>query len=222
MEKHFDQELGDLKNDLLRMGILVEQSICESVEALKELNSERARKVIAQDKLVDELENVIDEKCLDLLALRQPMATDLRFITMVLKITTDLERIADLGVDIAQRVLELSGQPLLKPLVDIPKLTEVAKRMTKQALDSFVNKDAGLARQVIVLDNEADKLRNLIQQELLDDYMIKDSSTAPRALPLLLVARHLERICDHATNIAEDVIYMVEAKVVKHHPELLQ
>jgi phosphate transport system protein len=106
-------------------------------------------------------------------------------------------------------------------LIDIPKLTNVAKEMTRGALDAFVNKDAGLAKKVILLDNEADRLRNLIQKELLEDYMMKDPATAPRALPLLLVSRHLERICDHATNIAEDVIYMVEAKVVKHHPELL-
>jgi phosphate transport system protein len=221
MEKHFDQELGNLKKELLKMGTLVEEAIFESVESLKELNEERARQVISKDRVVDDLENVIDEKCLDLLALRQPMASDLRFITMVMEITTDLERMADLGVDIAQRVLELVGKPLLKPLVDIPKLTKIAKQMTKDALDAFVNKDAALARKVIMLDNEADKLRNLVQKELLEDYMMKDPTTASRALPLLLVARHLERICDHATNIAEDVIYLLEAKVVKHHPELL-
>ncbi|MBN1869313.1 MAG: phosphate signaling complex protein PhoU [Candidatus Omnitrophica bacterium] len=222
MEKHFDQELDALKNEILKMGALVEDAIFESVEALKQLSEDKAREVIAHDKIVDHLENSIDEMCVDLLALYQPMAVDLRFITMALEITTDLERMADLGVDVAQRVLELAGKPLLKPLVDIPNLTLIAKEMTKEALDSFVNKDANLARQVILLDNEADRLRNLVQKELLEDYMMKDPSTTPRALPLLLVARHLERICDHATNIAEDVIYMVEAKVVKHHPELLE
>ena len=222
MEKHFDQELDALKSEILKMGALVENSIAESVESLKQLSEERARKVIAHDKMVDQMENAIDEMCVDLLALYQPMATDLRFITMVLEITTDLERIADLGVDIAQRVLELTGKPLLKPLVDIPKLAQLAQRMTKEALDAFVRKDAEMAKRVILLDNEADKLRNFVQKELLEDYMMKDPTTAPRALPLLLVARHLERICDHATNIAEDVIYMIEARVVKHHPELLQ
>ena len=222
MERHLDQELSDLKKELLKMGALAETSIFESVEALKNLSSERAHKVISDDKVIDELENAIDERCLDLLALRQPMAVDLRFITMSMKISTDLERIADLAVDIAQRVLDLVGKPLLKPLIDIPKLTTLAQAMVKDALDSFVNKDADLAGKVILLDNEADRLRNLVQKELIEDYMSKDSYTAPRAVPLLLIARHLERICDHTTNIAEDVIYMVNAKVVKHHPDKLK
>ena len=222
MERHLDQELLDLKKELLKMGALAETSIFESVEALKNLSSERAHKVISDDKVIDELENAIDERCLDLLALRQPMAVDLRFITMSMKISTDLERIADLAVDIAQRVLDLVGKPLLKPLIDIPKLTTLAQQMVKDALDSFVNKDADLAGKVILLDNEADRLRNLVQKELIEDYMSKDSYTAPRAVPLLLIARHLERICDHTTNIAEDVIYMVNAKVVKHHPDKLK
>jgi phosphate transport system protein len=222
MERHLDQELEDLKKQLLKMGTLVETAIFNSVEALKQLSQDEANRVIADDKVIDELENVIDERCLDLLALRQPMAVDLRFITMSMKISTDLERIADLAVDIAQRVLGLVGKPLLKPLIDIPKLTSLAQQMVKDALDSFVNKDADLAGKVILLDSEADRLRNLVQKELVEDYMSKDPSTAPRAVPLLLIARHLERICDHATNIAEDVIYMVDAKVIKHHPEELK
>lgn len=219
MERHLDQELTDLKKQLLIMGTLVETAIFESVDALKEISAEKANKVIRNDKIIDELENAIDESCLDLLALRQPMAIDLRFITMSMKISTDLERIADLAVDIAQRVVELSGKPLLKPLVDIPRLTNLAQQMVEDALDSFVNKDTGLAGKVIMSDSEADKLRNLVQKELVEDYMCKDPSTSPRAVPLLLIARHLERICDHATNIAEEVIYMVGADVVKHHPE---
>ncbi|MEW6008200.1 MAG: phosphate signaling complex protein PhoU [Candidatus Omnitrophota bacterium] len=222
MERHFDEELANLKKVLLKMGALVEEAISSSIEALKQLSIEEANKVIADDRIIDELENEIDEKCLDLLALRQPMAVDLRFITMSMKISTDLERIADLAVDIAQRVLELAGKPLLKPLIDIPKLTSVAKQMTKDALDAFVNKDADLAGKVILLDSEADRLRNLVQKELIEDYMSKDSTTVSGAVPLLLIARHLERICDHATNIAEDVIYMVSAKIVKHHPEKLK
>jgi phosphate transport system protein len=218
MERHLDQELTDLKQQLLKIGTLVETAIFESVESLKELSIERVNKVISQDKVIDEMENAIDEQCLDLLALRQPMAVDLRFIT----ISTDLERIADLAVDIAQRVQDLVGKPLLKPLIDIPKLTNLAQQMTKDALDAFVNKDADLAGSVILRDSEADKLRNLVQKELVDDYIGKDLSSASRAVPLLLIARHLERICDHATNIAEDVIYMVSAKVVKHHPEEIQ
>lgn len=219
MQRHFEQELINLKKQLLRMGSLVENSIYESIEALKILSAEKAKQVIREDKSIDELENNIDEICLDLLALKQPMAQDLRFVIMTMKISTDLERIADLAVDISQRVLELIGKPLLKPLIDTPKLTDIAKLMIKEALDAFVNKDIDLAKRVILLDSQADKLRNLIQNELVNDYMSRDSSTAPRAVPLLLIARHLERICDHATNIAEDVIYMVNAQVIKHHKE---
>lgn len=221
MERHFDEELKELKNNLLETGGLVEEAIFKSVEALKKLNCEEANKVIADDKVIDELELKIDEECLDLLALRQPMATDLRFITMAMKISTDLERIADLAVDIAQRVLELCGKPLLKPLVDIPKLTQLAQKMVRDSLNAFVNNDADLAGSIILSDKQADQLRNLVQSELINDYIIKDKNTIPRAIPLLLVARHLERICDHATNIAEDIIYMVEGRVVKHHPEKL-
>ena len=222
MERHFDEELAALKGKILQMGSLVESSIEKSVEALKQLDALQAGKVIVEDKLIDELELEIDEVCVDLLALRQPMAHDLRFIAMAMKITTDLERMADLAVDIAQRVLEMASRPLLKPLIDIPKLTVLAQQMTKDAINAFVNSDTELAGKVILLDAEADKLRNMVQKELIDDYIKKDPSTVSRAIPLLLISRHLERICDHATNISEDVIYMAQAKVVKHHPEKLQ
>jgi len=219
MQRHFDQELEELKKELLRMGSLAEAAINEAVEALRSLDGKRAQTVINNDSVVDALENTIDEKCLDLLALQQPMAVDLRFVTMVMQISTDIERIADLAVDIAQRVLELVDKPLLKPLVDIPSLSTVAQKMVKEVLTAFVNKDTALAQQVIACDAQADELRNKIARELIEDYMMKDSLTAPRAVPLLLVSRHLERICDHATNIAEDVIFMVSARVVKHHGE---
>jgi phosphate transport system protein len=140
---------------------------------------------------------------------------------MAQKITNEMERMADLAVDIAQRTRELSGKPLVKPLVDIPQLAAIALVMMRDAITSFIERNQELAGKVIVLDAEADKLRNAVQKELIYDYMMKDVSVVPRAVPLLLVARHLERICDHATNIAEDVIYMQTAKVVKHHPEKL-
>ncbi|MDP1853719.1 MAG: phosphate signaling complex protein PhoU [Candidatus Omnitrophota bacterium] len=221
MKRHFDEELADLKEDILDLGSLVELAILNSVNALKNLNRQQAERMIVKDKEIDEWELKIDEKCLNLLALRQPMAFDLRFIAMAIKIGTDLERIADLAVDIAQRVLELADKPLLKPLIDIPKLTIVAQEMLRDTLKSFVKQDVELAKQVILRDKEADSLRDLVQTELINDYMIKDVNTISRAIPLLLIARYLERICDHATNIAEDVIYMVKAKVVKHHPEKL-
>jgi len=217
MERHFDEELTDLKRDILLMGSLVEMAIFESIEALKEMSPDRASDVITSDRVIDEFEIKNAKTCVDLLALHQPMAVDLRFITMAMQINTDLERMADLAVDISQRVLELAGEPLLKPLVDIPKLAVIACEMTRDVINAFLNDDVGLARNIIRRDDAADELRNLVQNELISDYMLKDSASIPRALPLLLVARHLERICDHATNIAEDIIYMTEAKMVKHH-----
>jgi phosphate transport system protein len=222
MERHFDEELKELHKELLRMAVEVQEAIFKSIEALKERDSAKAKSVIEDDNKIDELELAIDERCIDLIARHQPMAGDLRFITTGMKVNAELERIADLAVDISQRVLALIDKPLLKPLIDIPKLSVVAQQMVGDAIDAFIKKDVTLARKVVLSDSEADNLRNLIADELINDYMAKDPSTASRAVPLLLIARHLERICDHTTNIAEDVIYMVEAKVVKHHPEHLQ
>jgi len=216
MERHFDQELKSLNQDILKMGAFAEEAIYKSVEALKNRNKELAKSVINNDNNIDQLELSIDEKCIDLIARYQPMAKDLRFITTGMKINAELERIADIAVDIAQRTLELADKPLLKPLVDIPKLTTIAQNMVKTSIDAFVKGDIELAKKVMLSDPEADKLRNLIQKELIEDYMVKDPSSAPRAVQLLLITRFLERICDHTTNIAEDVIYMVQAEVVKH------
>lgn len=222
MERYFDKELAELNKETLYMARLTEEAIAKSIEALKELSRKKAQQVIDQDSKINKLELIIDEKCLDLIALFQPMAIDLRFIAMSMKIGTDLERIADLAVDISERVLEIADKPQLKPLIDIPKLAKLAQSMVKDAIDAFINHDPELAKKVIVRDDEADALRNLVQSELINDYLMKDPSTAPRAVGLILVARHLERICDHATNIAEDVIYMVKAKVVKHRPKNLE
>lgn len=222
MERIFDEELKQLHKKLKNMAGLVEESILKSVDSLKNRDKKIAEKVIDDDRIIDELEIEIDESCLELIARRQPVAYDLRFIATVMKITTDLERIADLAVDIAQRVLELVDKPLLKPLIDIPKLSQLAQNMVKSAIDSFINQDTELAKKVCFSDQEADRLRDLVQDELINDYMAKDPQAVSRAVPLLLIARHLERICDHATNIAEDVIYMVKAKVVKHHLEKLR
>ncbi|NTV29091.1 MAG: phosphate signaling complex protein PhoU [Candidatus Omnitrophica bacterium] len=219
MSKHFEEELQDLHSDLLKMDAFAEEAIARSVEALREQDARLAQAVIEHDARIDALELVLDERCLDLIARHQPMAKDLRFIATAMRLNSELERIADLAVDIAQRVLELSGSPLLKPLVDIPKLAVLAQTMVKTSIDSFIVKDSELAKKVILMDSEADRLKRLIQNELIQEYIVKDGSVAPRAVPLLLVARHLERICDHATNIAEDVIYLVKGEVVKHHPE---
>jgi len=222
MERHFDEDLKELNKEILRMGAFAEEAIYKSIEALKIRDRELAKGVINNDANIDKLELAIDEKCIDLIARYQPMAKDLRFITTGMKINAELERIADLAVDVAQRTLELVDKPLLKPLIDIPKLTTIAQNMVKMAIDSFVRGDIELAKKVLLSDPEADRLRDQIQKELVEDYMIKDGSTAPRAVQLLLIARFLERICDHATNIAEGVIYMVQAEVVKHHPEKLR
>lgn len=222
MTRYFDEELLELDKKILEMSAEAEAAIGNSIKALRDLSREKAEAVIKDDDRIDSLDLAIEEKCLNLIALYQPAAADLRFIVMSMKIATDLERIADLAVDIAQRVLEIADQPLLKPLIDIPKLATLSQGMVRDAINSFVNKDTELARSVILRDNEADNLRNLVQSELINDYMSKDPSTAPRAVALLLVARHLERICDHATNIAEDVIYLVKAEQVRHHPESLK
>ena len=221
MKRYFDDDLKKLNIDILKMAALVEVAIFRSIEALKNRDKELAEYVIKNDQEIDEMELTIEENAIDLLALRQPLARDLRFITTGMKINAELERIADLAVNIAQRVLETVDKPILKPLIDIPKLNDIARKMVKDVIDAFVNSDEKLAKEVILSDSEADRLRNLIQKELINDYMSKDVSTVTRGVPLLLIARQLERICDHATNIAEDVIYMVQAKVVKHHPEML-
>jgi len=215
MQRHFDDELKGLNQDILKMGAYAEEAIYLSIEALKGRDKELAKKIIINDHNVDTLELMIDEKCIDLIARYQPMAKDLRFITTGMKINSELERIADIA-------LEIVDKPLLKPLVDIPKLAAVAQNMVKMAIDSFVKGDIALAKKVLLSDPEANELRNVIHKELVEDFMVKDASTAPRAVQLLLIARFLERICDHTTNIAEDVIYMVQAEVVKHHPEKLR
>ena len=221
MERHVDQELNELKTDILKMGALAEEAIYKSVEALKHRDREMAKSVVDNDAHIDTLELAVDEKCIDLIARYQPMARDLRFIATGMKINAELERIADIAVDIAQRTLEIVDKPILKPLVDIPKLTAVAQNMVKMSIDAFVKADIALAKKVMLSDSEADQLRNAIQKELIEDYMGKDGATVPQAVQLLLIARFLERICDHTTNIAEDVIYMVQAEVVRHHPEKL-
>ena len=222
MQRHFDEELQQLKNEILKMGALAQEAIINSVDALKNRDKAAAQKVLDADIEMDRLELFIDDKCLDLIALHQPMARDLRFITTAIKLNAELERIGDLAVDVAQRALAISDKPLLKPLVDIPRLAEVAQRMTGEAIQAFIKGDTELAKKVILSDPEADTLKRGVEKELIYDYMMKDGSTADRAVPLLLAARHLERVCDHAVSMAEDIIYMVSAVVVRHHPEELK
>jgi phosphate transport system protein len=211
----FDHEMAELKDLILKMGVMVQGLIQKSVESLKKLNIDMAEEVIEEDEKVDQLELEIDEKCVELIALRQPKAGDLRFIMTGSRLATDLERIGDLAEDIAERAVELSDQPLLKPLIDIPKMAKLAHEALSLALDAFVNRDTKKIELIWEKEDEVDRLRDLVQEELVE-IISKDAATVSRAIPLLLVSRHLERICDHATNIAEDVVFMVEAKVVKH------
>jgi len=217
IERSFENELLELNELILKMGNMAQDSIRKSIEALKERDEQLSKEVIEQDRDIDDFELAIDNKCITLIARIQPMAADLRFITTAMKITTDLERIGDLAVDIAQKNLELIKMPLLKPLIDTPRLAQIAMKMIEESIDTFVKRDSTRSLQIHQMENEADKLRDLITDELID-IMMKDPTSVPKAIPLLLIARYLERICDHAMNIAEDVVYMVEAKVVKHKP----
>ena len=216
MERHFDEELKELNKQLLRMSALVEETISRSVKALVERRDDLAREVIKHEEEINMLEIEIDELCLRLLALHQPKAIDLRFITSVMKINSDLERIADQAVNIAERTEEIIKQPLLKPLIDIPRMAILAQKMVKDSIDSLVNKDETLARDVCKRDDEVDDLNDQIFRELLT-YMMQAPKTVTIAIELILVGRHLERIADHATNIAEDVIYFVRGETIKHH-----
>jgi len=215
MQRHFHEELDALKQTLLAMGGLVEDQIRRVMTALVERDSELDQEVIDRDAQVNAYDIEVDEKCVELLALHQPAAGDLRFITTAMKIVTDLERIGDQAVNIAQRALELNREPQLKPYIDLPRMAERSQRMVKESLDAFVTRDTELARRVCAEDAEVDALKEQIFRELLT-FMMEDARTIPRAIRLILISRFLERVADHATNIAEMVIYMVESKIVRH------
>ena len=216
---HFQMELEELKKNLLKMAAWVEEAISQAVQSLVKRDSELAKKTFAGEDRINRLEIEIDEMCLKLLALRQPMAADLRFITAAMKIITDLERIGDQAVNIAERAISLNEEPQLKPYIDIPRMAEIAQSMVKDVLDAFVNRDSKLARLVCERDDLVDGLNDQVFRELLT-YMISDPKTITRAVHLMIVCRCLERIADHATNIAEDVIFMVDALVIKHHADI--
>ena len=216
---HFQMELEELKKNLLKMAAWVEEAISQAVQSLVKRDSELAKKTFTGEDRINRLEIEIDEMCLKLLALRQPMAADLRFITAAMKIITDLERIGDQAVNIAERAISLNEEPQLKPYIDIPRMAEIAQSMVKDVLDAFVNRDSKLARLVCERDDLVDGLNDQVFRELLT-YMISDPKTITRAVHLMIVCRCLERIADHATNIAEDVIFMVDALVIKHHADI--
>ncbi len=211
----YDTELNDLRQRLLAMGGVVEVMIGDSIKALVERDTSLAERIIAMDHEVNTHEVSIDEKCLELLARRQPAARDLRFITLAMKIVTDLERIGDQCANIAKRARELNQEPPLKPYIDIPRMAHWAAVMVKEALDSFVRYDDTLAIKVCMDDQLVDDLNQQIQRELYT-YMIEDPTTISRAMKLTYISKSLERIADHATNIAEMVIFMIKGKDIRH------
>jgi phosphate transport system protein len=218
MDTHFQKELAQLKENLLKMATLVEETIRDAISALMNRDSEMIKRTMEKEDKINAMENAIDEMCLKLLALRQPLATDLRFITSAMKIVTDLERMGDQAVNIAERAASLNQEPQLKPYIDIPRMAEIVQTMVKDVLDAFVNGDSKLARSVCERDDLVDGLNDQVHRELLT-YMMSDPKTTPRAVHLMIVSRCLERIADHATNIAEDVIFVVDALVIKHHAD---
>lgn len=213
--RHFDEELAELKATLVRMASLAEDQIDQALSALTNRNSDQARQVIARDHKVNALDVEIDEDCLRLLALHQPAARDLRLVTTAMKISTELERISDLAENVCERTLELNEEPQLKPYIDIPRMGNIARTMVKESIDAFVKDDSALARKVLANDDLVDDLMEQIFRELLS-YMIEDPHTITRAIRLSFVAKYLERIADHATNIAELVVYLVEGKIIRH------
>ena len=215
MSRHFHEELEALKQTLLAMGALVEDQIRHAMQALVDRDDALASEVIERDRQVNAYDVEVDAQCVELLALHQPAAGDLRFITTAMKIVTDLERIGDQAVNIGQRVIELNREPQLKPYIDLPRMAERAQAMVKESLDAFVARDTELARRVRAEDDEVDALKEQIFRELLT-FMMEDPRSIPRAIRLILVSRCMERVADHATNIAEMVIYLVEGKMVRH------
>src|ERR1700674_766779 len=214
--RHFAEELDELKQRLLVMGGLAEERLRTAVHALVERDRDLMTEVIRGDEAVNSLHLEIDDRCFKLLALHQPMAVDLRVIVAAFKINSDLERVGDLAVNVAEAAERYVTHAPVKPLIDLPRMAEMARQMLHDALDAFVSRDAEAAQRVLTRDDVLDGLKNQIFRELLT-YMLGDPRKIEPGIDLILVSRHLERVGDHATNIAEDVIFIVEARDVRHH-----
>jgi phosphate transport system protein len=218
-DKRYEEELKRLREEILYMGGLVEDQIQKAVKSLVDRDSELAQIIIERDHEVNRLDVEIDDLCIRLLALHQPAGKDLRFITTGLKITTDLERIGDMSVNLCERALELNQEPQLKPYIDIPRMARIAQRMIRESLDAFVREDTDLALKVCKDDEEIDQLNSQIFREVIS-FMIEDPHTINRAMKISSISKYLERMADHATNIAEMVIFMVKGKSIRHMKEL--
>jgi phosphate transport system protein len=216
--RHFQQELEQLKAKLLEMSALVETAVYRSVQGVVEKNEELAQQVLKNEARINQLEIEIDDMAIGLLALQAPLAADLRLITAAIKINNDLERMGDLSVSIAESAMALVREPVIRPSIDIPHIAALAQGMVRKALDAFVSRDSELARSVLASDDAVDNLRTASYHEL-TSFMENNSSQIPQALRLLTVVRNLERIADHATNIAEDVLFLVKGIDVRHHNE---
>jgi phosphate transport system protein len=214
--RHFQEELDVLQQRLLSMGGLAEERMCDSVRAVAQRDPALVEQILIGDEPINALHIEIDDRCFKLLALHQPVAADLRAVVAAVKINTDLERVGDLAVNIAEAGKRYLQHPPVKRLIDIPRMGDIAQRMLRDALDAYVRRDTHLAQAVLAADDQLDALKTQIFRELLT-FMLADPSTIEPALDLILISRHLERIGDHATNIAEDVIFMVSAKDVRHH-----
>ena len=218
MERHFDTELIQLKQQLLKMGALAEAMIESAVKSLVERDSSKLEQIFRQEQEVNSLQLAVDEDCLRLMALYQPTAGDLRFLLGVTKINAELERLGDQAVNIGEIVERLLKEPQLKPLIDIPKMAGIASSMVRDSLNAFVDRDIAKAQAVLLLDDQLDDLRNRVVEELID-FMTRESGSVSRAVQLISVARILERIGDHATNIAEAVIFVVQGRDIRHHSQ---
>ena len=215
LQRHFQEQLDDLSEKVLVMGGLVEEAIGQTVSALVTRNSVLAKRIILDDETIDRFDLEIDQVGMEILGLHQPVARDLRFVITAMKITNDLERIADLCTNVAERAIELNEEPQLKPFIDIPMMARRAQQMVRGALDAFVQRDAAAARAVIAMDDELDDRMEQVFRELLS-YMIEDPKTITRALRLMFVAKYFERMGDQATNIGEQIVFMAEGRVIKH------
>jgi phosphate transport system protein len=215
MQRHFDRDIEEIKELLLRMGGMVEQQMQDSIRALLDRDTDLAQRVIDRDRDIDQMELVIDQKTIELMAVMQPAASDLRFVATIMKINPELERIADLAQDVCERAIELNREPQLKPISQLPLLAENAQTMVREALDSFVRGDADLARKVIRQDDVVDQLTEDSFRSLLT-YMLENPRNIASAIRLTFIGKYFERMADNATNICEMVVYLVEGKMIKH------